>query len=169
MNKFKEHNLDLNDFDLDEIVSIELIGDEETVDITVEDTHMFFANDIYTHNSSIKAEVVYGDQMGGSIKKAQIGHFILSVAKTLEQKENNTATIAILKSRFGKSGIVIEDIVFNNATIQIDMQKTTRTVTQVEKTVEQVLEGQSIIANHLEKLKRERNDRFGGDNNPENN
>ena len=61
--------------------------------------------------------------MGGSIKKGQIGHFIVSIAKSLEQKENNTANMAILKSRFGKDGIVFEDIKFDNGTIQIDMGK----------------------------------------------
>jgi hypothetical protein len=29
--------------------------------------------------------------------------------------------MAILKSRFGKDGIIFSDIVFNNATIQIEM------------------------------------------------
>jgi hypothetical protein len=64
---------------------------------------------------------VEADQMGGSIKKGQIGHFIVSIAKNLDQKENGTATIANLKSRFGKDGIIFEDIVFDNARIQIDM------------------------------------------------
>jgi replicative DNA helicase len=73
------------------------------------------------NRSSIKADLVEADQMGGSIKKAQIGHFVVSIAKTLEQKENNTATMAILKSRFGKSGLVFQDILFDNARIQIDM------------------------------------------------
>lgn len=76
---------------------------------------------IQGNRSSIKAEIVEADQMGGSIKKAQIAHFVLSVAKTLDQKENNTATMAILKSRFGKSGEVFENIRFDNASIQIDM------------------------------------------------
>jgi hypothetical protein len=80
------------------------------------------------NRSAIKAEVVEGDQMGGSIKKAQIGHFLVSIAKTLEQKENNTANMAILKSRFGKSGVVFEDIVFDNATIQIDMSQNSQGV-----------------------------------------
>ena len=119
----EEHNLDINDFILDEIESIELVGDEDTIDITVDDTHMFFANDIYTHNSSIKADIVEGDQMGGSIKKAQIGHFLVSIAKTMEQKETGKANMAILKSRFGKSGIIFEDIIFDNSTIQIDMSQ----------------------------------------------
>jgi hypothetical protein len=117
----EKHDLNLEDFELDEIESIELIGEEETIDITVEDTHMFYANDIYTHNSAISSTIVESDQMGGSIKKGQIGHFIVSIAKSLEQKENGTANMAILKSRFGKDGLVFEDIVFNNGTIQIEM------------------------------------------------
>jgi hypothetical protein len=31
--------------------------------------------------------------------------------------------MAILKSRFGKSGIVLEDVIFDNSTIQIDMDQ----------------------------------------------
>ncbi len=37
------------------------------------------------NRGSISSEVVTGDQMGGSIKKAQIAHIILSIGKTLEQ------------------------------------------------------------------------------------
>lgn len=73
------------------------------------------------NRSSIKAEVVEADQMGGSIKKAQIGHFVVSIAKTLDQKNDSTATMAVLKSRFGKSGVIFENIVFDNARIQIEM------------------------------------------------
>jgi hypothetical protein len=115
-----EHNLNNDDFILDEIESIELIGEEDTIDITVEDTHMFFANDIYTHNSSISSEVVTTDQMGGSIKKAQVGHVIITVAKTLQQKDMNLATIAITKSRLGKDGVIFENCKFNNELLEID-------------------------------------------------
>ena len=73
------------------------------------------------NRSAISSTIVESDQMGGSIKKGQIGHFIVSIAKSLEQKENGTANMAILKSRFGKDGLVFEDIVFNNGTIQIEM------------------------------------------------
>ena len=73
------------------------------------------------NRTSIGAEVVQANQMGGSIKKGQIGHFIVSIAKTLDQKEAGTATMAILKSRFGKDGVIYEDIRFDNAKIQIDM------------------------------------------------
>ena len=72
------------------------------------------------NRSSIGADVVKADMIGGSIKKGQIGHFIISVAKTLEQKEEGTATMAILKSRFGKDGIIFEDILFDNGSLKID-------------------------------------------------
>jgi replicative DNA helicase len=73
------------------------------------------------NRSSIKSNIVEGDQMGGSIKKGQIGHFIISGAKSLDQKENGTANMAIIKSRFGSSGMIFEDIVFDNARVHIDM------------------------------------------------
>jgi hypothetical protein len=60
------------------------------------------------NRSSIGADLVEANMMGGSIKKGQIGHFILSVAKTLEQKEEGRATLAILKSRFGRDGVVFD-------------------------------------------------------------
>lgn len=77
------------------------------------------------NRSSIGAETVDSTMIGGSIKKGQIGHFIVSIAKTLEQKENGTANMAILKSRFGKDGIIFEDIIFDNGRIQIDVTKQT--------------------------------------------
>jgi len=73
------------------------------------------------NRSSIKGGVVEADQMAGSIKKAMIGHFIVSVSKTIDQKEAKTATMAVLKSRFGDDGMVFTDIVFDNSRVQIDM------------------------------------------------
>ena len=74
------------------------------------------------NRSSISSEVVTTDQMGGSIKKAQVGHVIISVAKTLQQKEMNLATIAITKSRLGKDGVVFENCKFDNELLEIDTE-----------------------------------------------
>ena len=76
------------------------------------------------NRSSISSEVVTTDQMGGSIKKAQVGHVIISVAKTLQQKELGLATIAITKSRLGQDGIIFENCTFNNATLEINTEST---------------------------------------------
>jgi len=80
------------------------------------------AKDEWKARSSISSEVVTTDQMGGSIKKAQVGHVIITVAKTLQQKEMNLATIAITKSRLGKDGVVFENCKFNNELLEIDTE-----------------------------------------------
>jgi len=77
------------------------------------------------NRNSISSEVVTTDQMGGSIKKAQVGHVIITVAKTLQQKEMKLATIAITKSRIGDDGVVFENCKFDNAMIEIDTESTT--------------------------------------------
>jgi len=74
------------------------------------------------NRNSISSEVVTTDQMGGSIKKAQVGHVIISVAKTLQQKEMKLATIAITKSRIGDDGIVFENCKFDNGMLEIDTE-----------------------------------------------
>ena len=75
------------------------------------------------NRSSISSDVVTTDQMGGSIKKAQVGHVIISVAKSLQQKEMNLATIAITKSRIGKDGVVFENCKFDNEMLVIDTEQ----------------------------------------------
>ena len=74
------------------------------------------------NRESISSEVVTGDQMGGSIKKAQIAHVIISIGKTLEQKEHNLATLTLLKSRIGKDGVVFQNCKFNNEFLIIDTE-----------------------------------------------
>jgi replicative DNA helicase len=74
------------------------------------------------NRSSISSEVVTTDQMGGSIKKAQVGHVIISIAKTLQQKEMKLATMAITKSRIGDDGIIFENCKFDNGLLEIDIE-----------------------------------------------
>jgi replicative DNA helicase len=88
------------------------------------------------NRSSISSEVVTTDQMGGSIKKAQVGHVIITVAKTLQQKEMKLATIAITKSRVGDDGVVFENCKFDNAMIDIDTESTTTFLGLEEQTEE---------------------------------
>ena len=74
------------------------------------------------NRESMSSEVVSSDQMGGSIKKAQIAHVILSIGKTLEQKEHNLATLTLVKSRIGKDGIIFQNCKFNNEYLEIDTE-----------------------------------------------
>lgn len=72
---------------------------------------------------SLNSTIVTMDKAGGSFKKMQIAHVVISIARTIEDIEANVATIAILKNRSGKSGSVMEGIYFNNGTCEIDTSK----------------------------------------------
>lgn len=87
------------------------------------------------NRESISSEVVTTDQMGGSIKKAQIGHVVLSVGKTLEQKEHNLATMTLLKSRIGQDGIIWNNCKFDNKFLQIDTETQTTLLGHQEEKV----------------------------------
>lgn len=88
------------------------------------------------NRSSISSDVVTTDQMGGSIKKAQVGHVIISVAKSLQQKEMKLATIAITKSRIGDDGIVFENCKFDNGMLEIDTESSVTFLGLEEQTEE---------------------------------
>lgn len=101
----KDHKLNLKDFELDEVMSIECIGDAPTIDITVEDTHMFFANDIYTHNSAHEEEIIQAGNVADSYRKIMTGDFILSLSRRMEDKLAGTGRVYIMKNRFGPDGV----------------------------------------------------------------
>lgn len=101
----KDHRLVPDEFMMDEITSIELVGDAPTVDITVEDTHMFFANDVYTHNSSHEEEVIQAGGVADSYRKIMTGDFILSLSRRMQDKLAGTGRVYVMKNRFGSDGV----------------------------------------------------------------
>lgn len=74
------------------------------------------------NKDSFISDVVKMNQAGGSVTKVQIGGVIMSIARSLEDQDNNRATIAILKNRQGKSGQVFE-VKFNNGTSRITCEE----------------------------------------------
>lgn len=68
---------------------------------------------------SLNVEVVTMDKAGGSFKKIQIAHIVMSIARTVDDIENSKATIAILKNRAGRAGKVFNNVEFNNGTCRI--------------------------------------------------
>jgi len=74
---------------------------------------------LQTNRSGFGSELVDTGQMGGNIKRAQKTHFLMSVAKTQEQKLIGQANIAILKARMASDGHVFKDCIFNNDTMEI--------------------------------------------------
>jgi len=74
---------------------------------------------LQTNRSGFNSEYVDASQMGGNIKRAQKTHFLMSVAKTQEQKLCGQANIQILKARFVQDGHVFTDCIFNNNSMEI--------------------------------------------------
>ena len=101
-------NLNLEDFELVEIESIELMGEMETIDITVEGTHMFFANDIYTHNSGSNVDVGDISFIGKAIEPFQVADQVGMYTQTPDQYAEQTCIYTLLKNRLGPKNIVLE-------------------------------------------------------------
>lgn len=98
---------------------------------------------LQSNRTGVNADVVLLDQMGGSFKRAQVAHLVISAGKTLEQKEKGTATMAILKSRFGGDGVVFKDMTFDNATMYFDTnEKVSQLGYETDKTNESRLQSQ---------------------------
>jgi len=70
------------------------------------------------NKESFGAQVVTMAHAGGSVTKVQIGHVVISIARSPQDQANNVATIAILKNRQGGSG-QFDGITFNNGTSTI--------------------------------------------------
>lgn len=105
------------------------------------------------NRSSIGAETVDATMIGGSIKKGQIGHFIVSIAKTLEQKDSGHANMAILKSRFGKDGIVFTDAIFDNGTMKIEIVEDNGGKSFLEKKDDKTNKGQQRVNSIMDAAK----------------
>ena len=74
------------------------------------------------NKDSIVSEIVTVDKSGGSIKKGQVAQVIISIARTIEDRENNRATLALLKNRSGRGTKVFRNVYFDNgiSTIRCD-------------------------------------------------
>ena len=103
-------NSDQNSNELSVIKAFESMGNEYNIPCW---------SAIQTNRSGFNSEFVKHEQSGGNIKRVQKSHFLMSIAKTDDQKEEDLANIAILKARFAKDGYLFKDCIFNNDTLEI--------------------------------------------------
>ena len=90
---------------LDEIESIEYIGELDTVDIDVEtNDHLFWANAILTHNSSVTEPEHDHSMISGGISKIQTADNVISIFASAAMKERGQYQIQFLKTR-SSSGV----------------------------------------------------------------
>lgn len=75
------------------------------------------------NQDSIEAKLVTTKGMSGSIRKAQIVHFLCSIGRTLEQRSKKEATFAILGSRLGDDGLIFNSCHFDNSRVTMELTK----------------------------------------------
>ena len=107
----------------DEIVSIELCEAEETIDITTDGDHLFFANGILTHNSGFDTNDVSMEHISESTGIVHTADFMSALWQQEGDAEASRINMKILKNRFG--GLIGKNLEFhiNYNTLRItDMQ-----------------------------------------------
>lgn len=73
---------------------------------------------------SFDKEILGLSSAGGSVKKVQIGHVIITLARTEEQKKNHRVTISLQKFRAGRmDDPVMPNIKFNNGTCRFEVDE----------------------------------------------
>ena len=73
---------------------------------------------------SFDKEVLGLSSGGGSVKKIQIGHVIITLARTQEQKINHRVTVSLEKFRAGRmDDSVIPNVKFNNGTCRFEVDE----------------------------------------------
>jgi replicative DNA helicase len=105
---------------------------------------------LQTNRTGLDAEWVETHMMGGNIKRLQKSHFVMSIAKTADQREGGElANIKILKARFASDGQMFKNCIFNNKTMEIritdpkwnvkEMPSTESSLEKIDKTLENTI------------------------------
>lgn len=103
----------------DEIVEIEYLGEQETIDINVSGNRLFYANDILTHNSAVE-EIEYDhSHISGGISKINTADNVFGIFTSRHMREKGQYQIQLMKTR-SSSGVGQKvDLQFNVDTLRI--------------------------------------------------
>ena len=71
------------------------------------------------NRESVSSNLITMDQGSGSIGKQQVAQVVMSITRSVDDINNQRATLAILKNRSGSAGIVLQNLKFNNGTCTI--------------------------------------------------
>lgn len=109
----------MDQFIEDEIIEIEVVGWEDTIDIEVSDDHLFVANDILTHNSSVNEMEHDHSHIAGGISKIQTADNVISILATPAMRDRGQYQFQFLKTR-SSSGVGSKVIMgFDQDTLRI--------------------------------------------------
>ena len=106
------------------------------------------------NRESMNGELVTLAKAGGSFKKIQIAHIVLTISRTPEDITNNIATLAVLKNRAGQTSLPIENVYFNNGTCTIDTSKANVFNSHDEYTASEEEKSADLMRELMEKRKK---------------
>jgi hypothetical protein len=110
------NNIDVEE---DEIVEITELGDEYTVDIETDGNHLFFANNLLTHNSSVEEIEFDHSHISGGISKINTADNLIGIFTSRAMRERGRYQIQLMKTR-SSSGVGTKiDLGFDVDTLRI--------------------------------------------------
>jgi len=132
---------DLTEID-DEIVSIEYIGEEDTIDINTDGNRLFYANNILTHNSSVEEVEFDHSHISGGLSKINTADNVIGIFTSRAMRERGRYQLQLMKTR-SSSGINSKiDLGFDVDSLRIiDCEEDDEDSSQGQTT------GSSIVAN----------------------
>ena len=144
-------------FDTEEIESIELLGERETIDICVEDTHMFYANDIYTHNSGFNVDYADEQNIGKAIEVYQVADLMVMLTQSLPMLEIGECNIQLLKNRLGRKGVMLRCSYDPNLGLFEEIEEINRSMLVNKKDRESMISSIGNIREKIQKIKEKTN------------
>ena len=112
-----QNNEQIND--MDEIVSIEYIGLEDTIDINVSGDKLFYANDILTHNCAVDEVEFDHSHISGGLSKIQTADNVFGIFTSRAMRERGRYQLQLMKTR-SSSGVGQKiDLEFNIDSLRI--------------------------------------------------
>lgn len=88
----------------DEIVEITELGYEDTIDIETDGNHLFFANNLLTHNSSVEEVEFDHSHISGGLSKIQTADNVIGIFTSRAMRERGRYQIQLMKTR-SSSGV----------------------------------------------------------------
>lgn len=83
----------------DEIVSIEYVGEEDTIDINTTGNRLFYANDILTHNSAVEEVEFDHSMISGGISKINTADNVFGIFTSRAMRERGKYQLQLMKTR----------------------------------------------------------------------
>jgi archaellum biogenesis ATPase FlaH len=83
----------------DEIVSIEYVGEQPTIDINVTGNRLFWANGILTHNSAVEEVEFDHSHIAGGLSKIQTADNVFGIFTSRAMRERGRYQVQFLKTR----------------------------------------------------------------------